>query len=329
MLENFQKLDWQSFIIETLRRRKAEGLTQKTHAALANVSIPTMAAFERGDKTVSLEKAFDILRVVGMIEPERQENDQDVFVDRFLKRWQELVDETPIDCPERLPHGYCYFDYYFEGEIKSFHLNEFEGILHLSTFCTLFLSSQDEIRPIPSSKQEGIECRYIPFLGRPILPYYWQAYREGRFAFLQGYKEDQAETFPPKSIFDSVLPVRKIAEALMQARYLARRLQKKDPLRLHFRATYKGLAGRMLKLWSNPLKTVLLQEGVSKTDTVISEISIETETLQRDLSTHVYKIIAPVYEVFGVTNFSKSFIDQEVERSKEVPLVQGMGDESH
>ncbi|KQU08043.1 hypothetical protein ASG68_23590 [Rhizobium sp. Leaf453] len=58
---------WQRYVEETLRRRKAEGLTQKDHSALAGVSHPTMAAFERGETTLTLAKALDILRVVGLM----------------------------------------------------------------------------------------------------------------------------------------------------------------------------------------------------------------------------------------------------------------------
>ena len=71
MLQNsgrISPLNWQLLIDEALRRRKAEKITQREHSALAAVSVPTMAAFEQGDKTLSLAKAFDILRVVGLIE---------------------------------------------------------------------------------------------------------------------------------------------------------------------------------------------------------------------------------------------------------------------
>ncbi|PKP68071.1 MAG: transcriptional regulator, partial [Alphaproteobacteria bacterium HGW-Alphaproteobacteria-5] len=42
---------------EAKRRRKAEKLTQKEHAALAGVSIPTMISFERGEESLTLGKA--------------------------------------------------------------------------------------------------------------------------------------------------------------------------------------------------------------------------------------------------------------------------------
>ena len=36
-------LNWDALVAEALRRRKAERLTQREHAALANVSVPTIA----------------------------------------------------------------------------------------------------------------------------------------------------------------------------------------------------------------------------------------------------------------------------------------------
>ena len=53
-------LNWRALVDEALRRRKAEKLTQREHAALASVSIPTIVAFDRGERTLSLAKAFDI-----------------------------------------------------------------------------------------------------------------------------------------------------------------------------------------------------------------------------------------------------------------------------
>lgn len=59
-------ITWDVYVMETLRRRKEQKLNQKTHAALAKVSLPTMRAFERGEITLSLRTAFKIMRVIGL-----------------------------------------------------------------------------------------------------------------------------------------------------------------------------------------------------------------------------------------------------------------------
>ena len=98
-------LNWAALVAETLRRRKAERMTQKEHAALADVSIPTIVAFDRGERTLSLAKAFDILRVVGLIEEPVVEGARDAFVREAFKRWQQLIAALPENSPGRFPHG--------------------------------------------------------------------------------------------------------------------------------------------------------------------------------------------------------------------------------
>src|SRR3546814_16793563 len=60
-------LDWQGLVDEAVRRRKEEGHTQKSLAALAGVSVPTVNALEQGDIKLRLEKVFHILEEPGMV----------------------------------------------------------------------------------------------------------------------------------------------------------------------------------------------------------------------------------------------------------------------
>ena len=85
-------LNWPAVVEEALRRRKAERLTQREHAALASVSIPTMAAFERGETTLTLAKAFDILRVLGLLDEASEQGPQDAFVREAFGRWRSLTE---------------------------------------------------------------------------------------------------------------------------------------------------------------------------------------------------------------------------------------------
>jgi transcriptional regulator with XRE-family HTH domain len=101
------------------RRRKAEGLTQREHAALASVSIPTIGAFERGKRTLTLAKAFDILRVVGLVVEEAEDGAQEAFIRDAYARWRELTSPLPADSPGRFPHGWYRFDYCLDGSAFS------------------------------------------------------------------------------------------------------------------------------------------------------------------------------------------------------------------
>src|ERR1700722_13566174 len=90
-------LNWSALVEEAIRRRKAEKLTQREHAALASVSIPTIVGFDRGEKTLTLAKAFDILRVVGLLEEPVEGGAQEAFVQEAFARWRELTAKLPKD----------------------------------------------------------------------------------------------------------------------------------------------------------------------------------------------------------------------------------------
>jgi transcriptional regulator with XRE-family HTH domain len=108
-------LNWDALVNEALRRREAEKLTQREHAALANVSVPTMAAFDRGETTLTLAKAFDILRVIGLIDEPPEHGAQDIFVREAFARWRSLTERLPPDSPGRFPNGWYRFDYHLDG----------------------------------------------------------------------------------------------------------------------------------------------------------------------------------------------------------------------
>src|SRR5580698_4439013 len=97
-------LNWSALVAEAIRRRKDEKLTQREHAALASVSIPTMIAFDRRERSLSLGKAMDILRVVGLLEETSGEESQESFVQEAFQRWRELVAPLAKDSPGRFPN---------------------------------------------------------------------------------------------------------------------------------------------------------------------------------------------------------------------------------
>ena len=61
------RLDWSEFVLEAVNRRKIQGFTQTQFAILAGVSKPTLSKFEQGKTTISLDNAFKILRLVGLV----------------------------------------------------------------------------------------------------------------------------------------------------------------------------------------------------------------------------------------------------------------------
>lgn len=65
-MERNIRLNWQEFVKEAVRRRKADGFTQEQLAVLAGVSKPTLNSFEQGKTSLTLESALKILRALGM-----------------------------------------------------------------------------------------------------------------------------------------------------------------------------------------------------------------------------------------------------------------------
>ena len=122
-------LNWTALVAETIRRRKAEKLTQREHAALASVSIPTIVGFDRGERTLTLAKAFDILRVVGLVEEPAEVGAQEVFVQEAFARWRELTAKLPEDSSGRFPDGWYRFDYALEGDLKDIELHRLPALL--------------------------------------------------------------------------------------------------------------------------------------------------------------------------------------------------------
>jgi len=317
-------LNWKSIVGEALRRRKDEKMTQRKHAALANVSIPTMAAFESGEITLSLAKAFDILRVVGLIEEPAESSIQNTFVCDAFERWRLLSDALPQGLPGRFPHGCFQFDYCLDGDLKSIDLENFEKILkkantHQSRWVPfLFLQQQENV---PYEVDGIFECWLKPKKTNETdrdasCCDFWRAAPSGRMFLRRGYKEDCVETFPAGSIFDTILPILYMGKVLLHSERLAALLQKdtNKPITVHFRGTYSGLNGRVLHAWANPFSKILGEGRAACRDEAVLEISIPAYNISLHLAEYLYSLVSSLYEKFGVTNISKDFVQSEVKR---------------
>ena len=319
-------LDWQSLVGEALRRRKEEGLTQKEHAALANVSIPTIAAFDRGETTLTLAKAFDILRVVGLLSEPDEAGAQAAFVREAFARWQELTADLPEDSPGRFPHGWYRFDYWLEGEVRSESMSEFQDIRRevaatkYSGWPVFLTLTRHELAPYEHAG--AIECWLSPesesvnrSFGDPAHCDFWRATPSYRLFLMRGYQEDGQETFPPGTIFDTTLPVWRMGEALLHAERLAALIREgSSDLTIHFRAVYSGLSGRVLRSWANPLSDLLLEGHAARGDEAVLEAIIPAGDVESRLVEHLFPLVSSLYERFGITGLSPKRVEAEVDR---------------
>lgn len=319
-------LNWRALVAEALRRRKAEKLTQRQHAALASVSIPTIVAFDRGERTLSLAKAFDILRVVGLIEEPAEDGAQEAFVQEAFARWRALTEKLPQDSPAGFPHGWYRFDYALEGDLKDIELHRFEGILtkavtHHTGWPVFWVPTRADIAP---KEIDGvIECWLAPADGKTERALsdaahcdFWRAAPTGRMFLMRGYQEDGQETFAPGKIFDTGLPIWRMGETLLHAARLASLLKRDETseITVKFRAFYTGLSGRVLKAWANPLADLLVEGSAARSDEAMLEAIIPVADIADNLATHIYPLVASLYERFGVTGLSLNRVQAEVER---------------
>jgi transcriptional regulator with XRE-family HTH domain len=321
-------LDWRALIDEALRRRKAEKLTQRDHAALASVSIPTIVSFDRGEETLTLAKAFDILRVVGLLdEHDRKEGAQGMFVQDAFTRWRELTKNLAANSPGRFPDGWYRIDYALKGDLIDYELHEFEELLRKSivrhTGWPLFLFlNRPELRPY--EKDGVIECWLKPAdagLERVDANAahcdFWRAAPTGRAFIIRGYQEDTQDTFQPRTIFDTTLPAWRLGEAVLHAKNLADQLAAdQQKVVIHLRALYTGLSGRVLRAWANPFADLMVEGGAARSDEAFLEVTIPAKDVETNLAHHLQPLLASLYERFGVTGLTVDRVAAELDKMR-------------
>lgn len=321
-------LDWSALVAEAKRRRKREGLTRKEHAALAGVSAPTLAAFDRGETSLTLAKAFDILRIVGLVQETSPMDAQGRFVQEAHARWRVLTQSLPADAPARFPHGYYQVDYCFEGDLVPVEPHRLEEILgralvRYTGWPPFWLPTREEIAP--RLVDDILECWMAPSSDETLRRFddaahcdFWRAAPSGRMFLIRGYQEDSEETFPPGRIFDAALPVWRMGEVFLHAASLARQLARDpDKAVLHLRAIYTGLNARELRNWANPTGPRLFErDAVSKSDEAALAIRLPLREVEPHLDRHLTAFLWPLYERFGIAQLPQSHVSAELDRMR-------------
>jgi transcriptional regulator with XRE-family HTH domain len=218
-------------------------------------------------------------------------------------------------------------DYALEGDLIPFEPHELKELLHKAvvphTGWPLFLfPGRPELEP---HEVDGvIECWLKPSeagANRPLgdLAHrdFWRAAPTGRAFIIRGYQEDSQDTFPPRTIFDTTLPIWRIGEALLHAKNMADQMaEQPDTLTVRLRVLYTGLSGRVLRSWSYPLSDLMVEGGGARSDEAMLETSIPAKDIERDLTKVLHPLIASLFERFGVTGLSVDRVSAELERMR-------------
>lgn len=314
-------LNWSALVEEALRRRRAEGLTQKEHAALAGVSVPTLIAFDRGQTTLSLAKAIDILNVLGLVAETTPADIQDAFVAAAEARWAELVADLPGNTPARMPDGHYAFDYHIAGATAVSGKAMWEALSRAGRqkhtgWPPFWVPSRPAIAPY--SIEGGVEC----WLGRPDAERafrdaahsdFWQVSLDGRAYLRRGYLEDSADVLAPATIFDLTLPIWRTGEVLLHAHRLAAALAVGDAAEIRVRVRFAGLAGRHLTSWANPHREIS-DDHRSRIDSAAGAVTCSAAAVAERLPDLVRELLVPVYERFEFFELPPTLVAEELGR---------------
>lgn len=301
-------LDWDGLVRETKRRREQDGLTQLRHAQLAGVSRDTIRSFDKYERSISLEKATAILRVVGLVSEvdhlRHDAREHADFVRRGLERWDDLVRSLPAGHPSRFPHGRATYDVQLRGEPGSI---DGSGLLAMlaevppvSGWGPFYIFSKRALQPTVEPNGE-VEC----WVGRPdddkvfadaAHADYWRASTRGHFLLLRGYQEDGDESSEPGSFLDVALPLWRAADFLDHAVQVAHRFPGQVE-RVVAHVAWEGLAGRRLINWSRPTAMLLSpSEHRARVATVSNAVTVKVN--EGDLEGNLQTLLLPLYAAF-------------------------------
>lgn len=273
-------LDWPALVAEAKRRRKAEGLTQRAHAELAGVSVPTMVAFDRADTGLSLTKALAILDVVGLVAPPG-----DPALDELVltaRGWSFRL--TARSDHDPWAHGSWIVAIAWQGITSTVEPGALRTWLHSPERPRFGRWRPFSVGPRPAAG-DGIEGRQW-MDGDPEGLEAWRLEPSGRGVFRRTYDEDLDERVRPGRQIDPVLTIRRVLALVTDARSLARRLSGQGQIRI--RSVWTGLSGRRLADRDTP----------SPRDEVMVETTISPEEAA-SLAPAVHGLASPLFAAFG------------------------------
>lgn len=124
---------------------------------------------------------------------------------------------------------------------------------------------------------------------------FWRADPELKLFLLRGYQEDGI-TGAPGTTLDPVLPVWRVAEALLHAARMATHVSAED---IGFLARWTGLEGRELRNLTSS-RWDFRPGHVAHDDSIGTFVKTSPEEIERELPTVVRSLVSELYNVFGL-----------------------------
>ncbi|MBU7588065.1 MAG: helix-turn-helix transcriptional regulator [Sphingopyxis terrae] len=325
-------LDWPALVDEAIRRRKAEGHTQKSLAALAGVSLPTVNAFEQGDIKLRLEKVFNILDALGLVILPSAPGSFAAFIRAARQRWEELVAPLDPSHPSRQPLGAVTYAYEIGHGERGETLGELRNILArlpaTSGWSPFWVPVKESIRPV--IRDGLIEC----WLGNPAADRmfidvahsdFWQVTGDLKGYLRRGYQEDGSSNLEPGTIFDLTLPVWRTAEVFVHILNLAVALDLDPATPVRYESRYTGLEGRQLVSWAAPLRQwPLVDTQRSRTSAAKLATTTSIDELQRDFADVIHRTLVPLYDLFDGFDATPQFVGSELDEFRAAALRSGV-----
>jgi hypothetical protein len=235
----------------------------------------------------------------------------DRWIMEGFDRWQDLVKRLPEDVGPRFPSGYFNFAYEIIGEPRKISPSQLPDALRASVirhtgWPPFWYPTREGIKPYPING--AVECWLG---GDPDTSVthrdaahsdFWRIHPEGLAFLLRGFEEDGIDAkrivgdlSHAGRVFDVMLPVWRVGEALLQAQSLSKNLFHASTT-IRFVASYEGLSGRVLKSIG---RYRYIREGrVAHQNSIKLNTYFDAKDIETNLPEIVHRFLLPLYALF-------------------------------
>lgn len=281
----------------------------------------------------TLLASFQALLQGSLVNSEPSGQDQlAAWTERSEKRFEIVTSKVGGVPDSRYAHGYWMFAYRLEGD--------FDKVASPASLREMISRSQGRGWPpwlsFPTNPLRTDPDTLSPYIeteeGRQIIECwlrdtqfqdaahsdFWRADAAGPQLFLlRGYRDDCERQITPGTLLDPILVIGILAECLLHALRLAEHVSGGDiaKVTVHARVVWKGLKGRCLSTWANPMRPLFVRP-VCRASEQASTLTVAASTISPALAQHVGEMIRPLLSLFDFFELSQSVIDSVIQEMK-------------